>query len=59
MPEITPQTALEVAGAIVAFCRSLTDDQKLLYDSLRIATDAISADLMAEARRQSSSPTDR
>jgi hypothetical protein len=48
--ELTPKTALELAGAIAAFARSLSDDQMLLCDALTLAYQSVSADHLASLR---------
>lgn len=46
-PTITPRSALELAGAIAAFAKSLSDDQELLTEALWITRLAIQADRSA------------
>jgi hypothetical protein len=45
LPE--PKTTLEVAGLIVGFARSLSDNQDLLKTAFAIARDAIHSDHQA------------
>ena len=51
-----PKSALEMTTAIVAFCRSLTDDVEFMRRSISLASDVILADYWAEKElaRQSS-----
>ena len=57
MPEqIAPQSALELAGTIAGFARSLSDDRELLVDALGIAKDSIWSDLIASRRSQRGEP---
>jgi hypothetical protein len=50
-----PRTALEIAGAIAAFAKSLSDDPALICECLRIAREAIESDYLAAGRRGSRS----
>jgi hypothetical protein len=43
---LRPTSALELAGGIVGFARSLSADQQLLASALRIARDAIESDYL-------------
>lgn len=56
MDEITPQTALELAGAIASFAKSLADDQHLVINALWIARESIQSDLDSEKRYRHVSP---
>ncbi len=47
---IRPKTALEIAGIIAAFARSLSDDEMLLCDALTLAYQSVSADRLALLR---------
>jgi len=45
-----PASALEIAGAISSFALSLSTDPDLLWAALKIARDAIEADLLSAKR---------
>jgi hypothetical protein len=44
---ITPQSALELAGAILAFAKSQSPNRELIASALRIAQEANSSDRFA------------
>jgi hypothetical protein len=49
-----PQTALEIAAAIAAFAKSLSDDHQLIDSAMQIARDSMDADYWAARRSPAS-----